>query len=138
MGALHRSHRLLACSILVAAAACSGDDDTSPAATAPTVDEGTCRRLAEAAVAPAQDFLDQFTDMTPDELAAMNPPPDVRALQADIQVRARDAVASGCDPEAFQAVVVDQVSTLRGEGEVGETLAAILRGDPVTVHDGPR
>src|ERR687898_1540281 len=79
MGALHRSHRLLACSILVAAAACSGDDDTSPAATAPTVDEGTCRRLAEAAVAPAQDFLDQFTDMTPDELAAMNPPPDVRA-----------------------------------------------------------
>ncbi len=137
-GRLNRARRLLAVLPLLLLA-CSGDDSSS-GDTAPPIDEDTCARLAEAAVAPAQAFLDEFAGMTPAELAAVDPPPDVAALQREVVVRTDDALRSGCDAEAFQARLQEEVSQLSGEGEVGEILAAVLRGevDPNELGSGTR
>ena len=104
------------------------------------LDDESCTRLAVEAVAPAQASLDQFSGMTVEELAALDPPPDFAALQADVQTRAQAAVAQGCDAADVTATVEAEVAALTGEGEVGEALAAVLRGevDPATLGRTPR
>lgn len=133
-GRLH--HRWLALIPLLLFTACS--DAAAPAASsAAAPDEATCQRMAEAAVAPAQAFLDDLAGMSDEGLATLDVPPDLPALQQDVATRVRFAVGQGCGSAAVERIVDERVAALRGEGEVAEALAAALRGE-VDGGSGPR
>jgi hypothetical protein len=118
--------------LLVAAGwSCSSSDD-EPAATAPLVtmpSEQDCRAAAQAAVAPAQTFIDEHEALTVEQWNALQPPPDLAAVQQEVQQRAQEVVRRGCVPAVVEDAVVGAIAALRGDGAVGASIAAALRGE---------
>jgi hypothetical protein len=129
----HRRLAVLAVVLAVTGPSCSSSDGsdgggtTAAAATLPSEDD--CRAAARDAVAPAQAFIDEHEELTVEEWNALRPPPDVAAVQRNIQERLQAAVGLGCLPALVEQEVLAVVEGLQGEGPVGSAIAAALKGE---------
>ncbi|HTH06627.1 MAG TPA: right-handed parallel beta-helix repeat-containing protein, partial [Ilumatobacteraceae bacterium] len=118
-------------------AACSSSDD-APSATASTTTttttpvvlytEDECAEKAQASAQPLQDFVDQYQGLTAEEWNALDPPPDVQAVQDDVIAIAQEAADHGCDPNKLQDGLDQAVTHLEATTEVGKAIVAALRG----------
>ena len=119
-------------------AACSSSSDDAPSATATTTTstttplvlytEAQCAAKATAAAQPLQDFVDQYQGLTADEWNALDPPPDIQAVQDDVIAIAQEAADHGCDPTKLQEGLDVAVANLEATSEVGNAIVAALRG----------
>ena len=102
---------------------------TAPASTTTVVTVDDCAEAADQAVAPLQEFIDEYQDLTPEEWNALDPPPDAQQAQDQLLEIAQAAVDRGCDATAMEQLLADRIAALDGQGEVGRAIAAALRGD---------
>jgi parallel beta-helix repeat protein len=122
----------------VLCAACSSSDDaqsatatsTTTTTTTPVVlyTEAQCAEKATASAQPLQDFVDQYQGLSAAEWNALDPPPDIKAVQDDVIAIAQGAADHGCDPTKLQAGLDDAVNHLEATSEVGKAILAALRG----------
>jgi hypothetical protein len=124
-----RRHAAIALSLVVA----SGSQS---AAAPPTTED--CRAAAREAVAPAQEFIDRYDELTIDEWNALDPPPDLGELQREIERRIQAIVEGGCAVTVVDVEVEVAYDSLHGEGDVGAAIAAVLRGDEPPTQSGRR
>src|SRR4029079_19510843 len=115
------SIRRITVTLLVAAlcAACSSSSDP-PSATASTTTttttpivlytEAQCAEKATASAQPLQDFVDQYQGLSAQEWNALDPPPDIKAVQDDVIAIAQEAADHGCDTTKLQAGLDDAVA----------------------------
>ena len=93
--------RRITATLLAAAlcAACSSSDDapsatasTSTTTTTPVVlyTEAQCAEKATASAKPLQDFVDQYQGLSAQEWNALDPPPDIKAVQDQVVAIAQD------------------------------------------------
>ena len=131
--------RRITATLLAAAlcAACSSSSDDAPSATATTTStttpvvlytEAQCAEKATAAAKPLQDFVDQYQGLTAEEWNALDPPPDIQAVQDDVIAIAQEAADHGCDPTKLQEGLDTAVASLEATSEVGNAIVAALRG----------
>lgn len=85
--------------------------------------------MAIVAVAPLQAFIDEHEALTPEEWNALDPPPDIEPAQTATVEAAQAAVERGCSASATEASLQEAIDGLTGDGEVGQAIAAALRGD---------
>jgi parallel beta-helix repeat protein len=125
--------RLAVVAVLLVAAgwSCSSTDDES-GATAPLVtlpSEQDCRAAAREAVGPAQAFIDEHEALTVEQWNALQPPPDIAAVQREVQQRAQEVIGRGCVPAVVEDAVLDAIAALSGDGAVGAAIAGALKGE---------
>ena len=113
--------------------ACSSDSgtgaDASIVTTTTLIPFDECERAADEAVEPLQDFVDEYDDLTAAEWNELVPIPDAEVPQQSMVGVAQAAVDRGCDPTAMETLLAERIAELQGEGEVGQSIAAALRGD---------
>jgi parallel beta-helix repeat protein len=124
--------------VAVLCAACSSSDDAPSSATAATTTTTTtpvvlytqqqCAEQAQAAAQPLQDFVDQYQGLSAEEWNALDPPPDIQAVQDDVIAIAQAAADHGCDTTNLQDDLDSAIASLEATSEVGKAIVAALRG----------
>lgn len=140
---------------MIVVAACSSEESgehTTSTSVAPVVTgpgfltDEQCQQAATDAVGPMQDFIDEYGALSVEAWNALDPPPDFDLLQKAVQTQAQEAANRGCDPTKLEDRLLTAVDALRGNSEVGQAIAAALRGDgpplgppvPIPVTTVPR
>jgi parallel beta-helix repeat protein len=72
--------------------------------------------------------VDEYQGLTADEWNALDPPPDIQAVQDEVIAIAQEAADHGCDPTQLQEGLDDAVEHLEATSEVGKAIVAALRG----------
>lgn len=117
--------------VLVATAfaitSCSGGS-TVPTTTDPEF-TAACQALALRSVEPMAEFIDVYEGYSVAQWNALEPPPDIEAVQSAVRTRAQLAVKRGCPVGALEQAILDAIEELQGDGAVGEAIAAALKGE---------
>ena len=141
--------------LLVAACSSAESTATDTSLTSTTLPVGAqplllsdeqCLEAARAAAAPMQQFIDQYGELSIEAWNALDPPPNFDLLQLAVRDAAQAAANRGCDATKLEEKIAAEVEGLRGSSEVGQAIAAALRGDgpplgpgiPVPVTTLPR
>ncbi len=88
-----------------------------------------CVEAAAEAVAPLQEFVERYENLSVEEWNALDPPPDVETAQDAVVSIAQAAVDRGCFPATMEERITAEIDEIDGQGEVGRAIAAALRGD---------
>jgi parallel beta-helix repeat protein len=121
----------------VVISACSSGDtsletsgpSTSLPAFEPMPTTAECLEVVSAAAQRLQDVIDTYQEMSIVEFNALEDPIDVTPIQALNQESLQTAADAGCPIELLEEEFAGALGRLSGRGELGQALAAALRGD---------
>ncbi|NNE10964.1 MAG: right-handed parallel beta-helix repeat-containing protein [Ilumatobacter sp.] len=138
VGALRRSLVMVSAAAIVLGACtddapAQGDATTASTAAPPTTPapptDDECDELAREAVAPLQDFVDDYDDLSFEAWNRLDPRPDVAESFDTVTARAEAAIRRGCDPTRIEGRMAEGIAAVDGESLVGKSIARAIRGE---------
>ncbi|MBT8198494.1 MAG: hypothetical protein KJP12_05615 [Acidimicrobiia bacterium] len=106
----------LFCALALAASACGGDS-------------ASCDTIADDAIVLIQDLIDEFDQLSLDDLNAAEEPAFVAEFETDAEQLDERAADAGCTDATMEGLMDDRIDRLESTGLIGEALIAQLQED---------